>query len=422
MRRLLIDCSFISTTKLNTGIQRVVRKVIENIDTICDKEIYTPYQVILKRGKIKEISLTNRDKKLISNITPQSGDILLLLDSTWHLNTWDSIKMAKDNGAKVIAVIYDIIPISHPQFCDANLVKLFKNWFEMATGFVDGFIAISHTVQIQLESYLQNNFSEKILDKKFDYFLLGADFNYQEFNIYSEKINPKLINLYQNSSNIYLIVSTIEPRKNHKYLLDVFDKLWEQDIDVTLNIVGKVGWMVDELMDRIDTHPQYNKRLFYWNNLTDIELNYCYQNSKMLLFPSFIEGFGLPIIESLNNKLPVMASDIPIHREVGRESIGYFDINSVNDLVSKIAKIEIDGIPTHLKITNDFRWISWRESTQMLFDNVSKMNSQLIIDDFEDLQFNIIEYISEIIINRGLDNVLTDDEYREIAKLIQNRI
>jgi alpha-1,2-rhamnosyltransferase len=422
MRKILIDCSFISTTKLNTGIQRVVRKIIENIDMVCNKEIYIPYQVVLKQGLIEEISLTDKNKKLLSDIKPKSGDILLLLDSTWHIDTWDSVQMAKQSGAKIIAVIYDIIPISHPQFCDINLVKVFQKWFAKAINLVDGFITISNTVQTQLENYLLTTFPTKIGDRKFDYFLLGADFTYKNFDIYATHIRDNLISLYKKNKSIYIMVSTVEPRKNHKYLLDVFDKLWEQNIDVTLSIIGRKGWMIEELIKRIYKHPQYNKKLFYWNNLTDNELNYSYKHSKMLLFASFIEGFGLPIIESLNNNLPVMASDIPIHREVGSKYIEYFNLNNIDDLVSKIKKIEKDGISRNIELIKEFKWISWKEATQMLYNKISKMNSELIINDFKDIQFDIIEYISEIIIQKGLEDTLTDNEYIEIAKIIKNKI
>jgi len=282
MKKLLIDCSFIITSELNTGIQRVVRKVVENMGNICDD--YQMYQVLLENGKINEVSLFDNDRVMEIDIIPQQGDILLLLDSTWHLDNWSSVKLAKDNGAKIIATIYDIIPISHPQFCDDNLVRIFKSWFDVAIDYIDGFIAISNTVQLQLEKYLKDNFPDKIENKKFDYFLLGADFDYKEIAIYTKEIKEELKELYHKNKNIYLIVCTVEPRKNHKYLLDVFDKLWSNNINVTLNIVGKVGWKVDKLMERIYNHEEYNKRLFHWDNLNDKELNYCYENSKILLF------------------------------------------------------------------------------------------------------------------------------------------
>ena len=383
MKKLLIDCSYISTTKLNTGIQRVVRKVIENIDEVIKDSNYEPIPVILENNEIKELSFTKNGIKVGGNIDVSKGDILLLLDSTWHLDIWGSIIEAKLKGAMIVAVVYDIIPISHPQFCDATLVNIFNKWFDTAIEYVDGFIAISNTVEEDLKSHLQKKYPSQADKKRFDHFLLGADFEYQQFALLSKDIRKDLIELYDTHQNIYLIVCTVEPRKNHQYLLDVFDKLWEKDIEVTLNIVGKEGWMVEQLISRIQNHSNYNQKLFHWQDLNDEELNYCYNESKMLLFPSLIEGFGLPIIESLNNKLPVLASDIPIHREVGGERIGYFNINSIDDLVRQLLNVEQQGIPLKLQIKDNFRWLNWQESTQILFEKIEKFDKNFTIDDKE---------------------------------------
>ena len=383
MKKILIDCSFIRTTKLNTGIQRVVRKVVENIDKVTDNSDFKPLQVALDEGDIKEVSILNNCSiTSANNIEINPGDILLLLDSTWHLDTWQNIQKAKAKGAIIVSVIYDIIPITHPYFCDENLVRLFNQWFSIAIDQVDAFISISKTVQQDLYSYLKENYPKQINDKLFDHFLLGADFNYDSFSHLSKGVRDSLREVYNDKKDsIYLIVCTLEPRKNHTYLLDVFDMLWSKGVDISLNIVGKEGWMVDDLIQRIKHHKKLNTQLFYWNDLNDEELNYCYQNSKMMLFPSFVEGFGLPIIESLNNKLPVLASDIPIHREVGGDKIGYFDINDTNDLVNKILSIEKFGIPKELQVEESYRWLNWRESTEILFDKIQKIADSYELED-----------------------------------------
>jgi alpha-1,2-rhamnosyltransferase len=395
------------------------------MNLVCDN--YQVCQVVLENGQINEVSLLKKEKKLKKNIIPQKGDILLLLDSTWHLNNWGSVKLAKDNGAIVIAVIYDIIPLSHSQFCDDNLVNVFKSWFDIAIDYVDGFIAISHTVQLQLEEYLKNNFPDKVKNKKFDYFLLGADFDYKKIAIYNNKIRQNLKDMYSKNKNIYLIVCTIEPRKNHKYLLDVFDELWSEGIDVTLNIVGKVGWKVEDIIERIKKHKQYNKKLFHWDDLNDMELDYCYKNSKMLLFPSYIEGFGLPIVESLNNGLPVMASDIPIHREVGQDKIGYFAINNKQDLIEKIKLVERDGISDNIIPEDNYKWLSWKEATEMLYTKILGINEKMIEDDINELLKNLdtksdlISYIADKIVNNKLHGLLEDKHYKKIAVEIKKR-
>ncbi|MEQ1890587.1 MAG: glycosyltransferase [Alphaproteobacteria bacterium] len=174
----------------------------------------------------------------------------------------------------------------------------------------------------------------------------------------------------------YLIVSTVEPRKNHAYLLDAFDLLWDQGYDISLIIAGRIGWKVKDLVARIMTHSQYGKRLFLLSDLTDQEVVYCYRHAKMLVFPSIVEGFGLPIVESLSNRLPVLASDTPVHREVGKNQIGYFDLSNPRHLSDTIKNIEANGIPAGLQVPDDYKWTSWRESTRQLLIKVMDIGCQ----------------------------------------------
>jgi len=456
MQKIFIDCSFIyEHPELNTGIQRVVRKVIENLELLKDEKevditlvtinnnqfseidielLYnhvksTPQEPIQKIQKIdhkrvikeylKNIYRATREllatilpfkqlkfflfapterfglnyiihnifikpfsktapKKIEKEIIPPNrleiskGDTLLLLDSTWHLDIWRTIAEVKQKEANVVAVIYDLIPLTHPQFCDDFLVKVFQNWFNRSIEFVDGYIAISNTVEKDLVSYLYSNFGHSVKDKKFDHFLLGSDFNYSR--VENLHVREELKNPFENSST-YLIVSTIEPRKNHKYLLDTFDLLWKKEISVNLCIVGKIGWKVEEIMERINYHKELNHKLFHYDDLNDKELIFCYQNAKALLFPSIIEGFGLPIVESLTNHLPVLASNTAIHREVGEEKIDYFNLNNSEDLVQKIIDIEKNGISEKFIPSADYKWADWNESTKILLDKITKITS-----------------------------------------------
>lgn len=454
MRKIFVDCSYLSEhPELNTGIQRVVRRVIENLEILSEsnnfeiipvnisnskfvrvgiqnlyqqnepqsalgeqstkvnyktalkdyaknlyKAVRTLIVALLPHQKVKSFIFAPRDVfglnyivdslfikplKLIlnrravlqnteeENLIIQKDDILLLLDSTWYMNIWPTVKIAKESDAKIIAVIYDLIPITHSQFCDEFLVSVFKKWFYDSLNYVDGFITISNTVKKDLISFLDDEFGDRMRDKKFDYFLLGSDFNYD--NMQELTIRDELNKMFEERPT-YLIVCTVEPRKNHKYLLDVFDELWKQGIDVNLCIVGKVGWKVELIMNRINEHKLLNNKLFHFSNLNDEELLYCYKHSKMLLFPSVVEGFGLPIVESMTNHLPVLASDTPIHREVGGDDIGYFNLDNTDDLVSQLIKIEKESIPEHMIPKSDYKWQDWYTSTKILFDKTIKMS------------------------------------------------
>lgn len=297
------------------------------------------------------------------------GDMILMLDSSWHLPAWEAITKAKKNGAGVIAVIYDLIPITHPQFCEQALCDVFNDWFQQGKDKVDGYISISQTVRQSLHTYV-SGMNSPLPKERLGYFYLGADVVRHE-----ESAREQLVQSISRRDS-YLIVSTIEPRKNHRYLIDTFSELWRRGYPLKLHIVGRVGWKVDELLERIKEHPEFNKQLFLWHDLDDGELVYCYKHSKSLVFPSYVEGFGLPIIEAQHHQLAVLASDTPIHREVGGDSIGYFDLNEPADLVSKIIAIE-GGDSSPDKVAFDVEQFTWAKSADMLSEEIYRIESLL---------------------------------------------
>jgi alpha-1,2-rhamnosyltransferase len=240
-----------------------------------------------------------------------------------------------------------------------------RQWFFDSWQYVDCYISISQTSKNDLVKFYGEN-GKDTDSKKFDYFFLGADIDTDHHENTQIRANLDEMSRYP----IFLSVSTIEPRKNHEYLLDTFDILWKAGHELNLCIVGRVGWKVDKTMQRLLAHEHYKKYLWVWNDLNDSELKYLYSRSKMLLFPSIIEGFGLPIVESLAHGLPVLASDTLIHREVGGERIGYFSLSEPQDLANKIIKIQAEGIPEALKVGTGYHWMDWQESTQMLMNKM----------------------------------------------------
>lgn len=453
MATLYIDCSYLCEhVELNTGIQRVIRRVIENMEDLAADRGLQVQPVKMSHGQFvpldaaalypappadpaqpgaqprktvkQRVGFYLRDvydslRRLIAALCAHAGpverflfaprqrfgldflvynstvgpfralngrlqklrsdrenrfddlgpdDILLLLDSTWYSHIWKSVARARSRGVRVIAVIYDMIPITHPQFCDDFLAHVFKTWFYHSLRYVDGYIAISQTVMQNVREFMLREFGEAAREKSFDYFHLGSDFEYRRID--EQAIRPELRSQLANRPT-YLIVSTVEPRKNHRYLLDAFEKAWhDHDLDVNLFIAGRMGWKVEAVMERMHNSKEFGRRLFYWPDLNDDELRYCYRNARMLVFPSIVEGFGLPIVESLSNGLPVLASDTPVHREVGGRDIGYFDLDEPNQLTERLVEIETSGVPDELKVSEGYRWMNWRESSAMLLDKV----------------------------------------------------
>jgi alpha-1,2-rhamnosyltransferase len=106
----------------------------------------------------------------------------------------------------------------------------------------------------------------------------------------------------------------------------------------------------------------YGRYLDVYTDVSDRELQSLYQNVAGLIFASSIEGFGLPLVEALQQGLPVIASDIPVFREIGGQYPTYFRDGDVEDLM-KVLK----AFPTTPKQDLEgFHWRSWDEAIKEL--------------------------------------------------------
>jgi alpha-1,2-rhamnosyltransferase len=153
-------------------------------------------------------------------------------------------------------------------------------------------------------------------------------------------------------------------------LLDAFDLLWQKSLGVNLCFVGKVGWKCQALIKRVKTHSEYKRRLFMFHDLSDTELEYCYLKSRSLVFPAYVEGFGLPLVEAMQRGLPAMASDIPVFREVGGDFIAYFDPEKPETLMALIRHYEESGeFPASRKM-EEWSWLNWEDSAKQLLTRI----------------------------------------------------
>ena len=298
----------------------------------------------------------------------QAGDQLVLLDSSWHADFFPLAEQLKRDGVGIVSVIYDLIPLTHPQFCDAGLVRVFNDWFDWIAKTADGYVAISATIADQVrDEMLRRVGPEQVAQRWFDHFHLGSELDLTDDAL---PVQPALKQMFKNKDPVYLMVSTIEPRKNHAYLLDAFELAWAKGSRARLCIAGRIGWKCDALIERIRQHPQLNQRLFMFNDLTDKSLEYAYSNATALVFPSYVEGFGLPLVEAMQRGLPAMGSDIPVFREIGGPFMAYFDLDDPQTLVDLMTQMETTGTFPAERDVKEWRWLGWREASAQLVERV----------------------------------------------------
>ncbi len=112
------------------------------------------------------------------------------------------------------------------------------------------------------------------------------------------------------------------------------------------------------------------------NDVNGKELQFIYSHAKILISTSMYEVFGLQIVEALNRKLLVMASDIPAHREVGGNYCLYFDMESPERLAKLVVDLESENrLPSHAS-SEDFHWLTWEESCAELFEKIIDLTSE----------------------------------------------
>lgn len=269
-----------------------------------------------------------------SAVRPEHGDLLFLPDAYWGKNSvWQAASKARARGAKVAIVVYDLIPLTHKEFVGERRHENFKKYLQAVIDHADLILAISDTVRSQVQELLPEygrNLDHNVICRSFT---LGAEFRDDDGPVRAEV--QRLFGS-QLDHNPFLMVATFDPRKNHEFLLDAFEKLWAEGSAEKLCFIGRVGSLCEPLMRRLDSHPEKHKKLFVYHDISDSELQHCYRNAKAVVFPSVVEGFGLPIVESLRHGKRTLVSDTAIHREVGGKLCEYFTLSSPDPLARMI--------------------------------------------------------------------------------------
>lgn len=141
------------------------------------------------------------------------------------------------------------------------------------------------------------------------------------------------------STRYFVVCGSIEPRKNHLLLLDVWRELIEKRGASAphLVIVGSVGWNGADILEKFDKCETTRAHIHPVSGLSSPALIHLLQNAVGLLMPSLNEGFGLPIVEAKRLGVPVIVSDIPAHREVAGEDACFLPADDISGWVEAIS-------------------------------------------------------------------------------------
>lgn len=224
-----------------------------------------------------------RPKVILAN----PGDILLLLDASWATpGPWSAIRHFKRSGGHVVGVIYDLIPLEYPHDCLPEHVAVFKTWFSKLIRIADAFICISSSIAQQLSKHLSVQYPSH--SATITHFYLGSDLC---FLANGGDIRQTIKDLFAVPRHVFIVVGSIEPRKNHAFILDEFERFWRAGASASLVLIGRHGWKSEAILDRIANHQELGRQLFLIGDASDTELDYVYRNASALVIASKIEGF-----------------------------------------------------------------------------------------------------------------------------------
>jgi glycosyltransferase involved in cell wall biosynthesis len=368
--RLLIDVTQMAKTDALSGIQRVVRNIARELCLL--DEVHLPIELVELRDNVlyRATGVTGAVLGIDASTCPsgqvdiQPGDILLMIDSSWeqypgYIPIFDAVRQF---GGRVVTVIYDLIPLRMPQYCSAGLVLVFRRWFALAVAHSDMLLCISRAVRDDVGEYIQEHGLRPFHPIRLDYWQLGADIMPSGSH---QKIRPEVAHMAADTTSpLFLVVGTIEPRKGHNGVLDAFEALWAEGSQVRLCLAGKEGWEVEELMQRIRHHPMLNTRLFFVEHFSDAEINLCYAGAHALIAGSVAEGYGLPIVEAAQHKVPVIATDIAVFREVAGSGAAYFPLGDRAALMALVKQFSTFERPEREAMAAQVSVVSWQESAR----------------------------------------------------------
>lgn len=367
-----------------TGIQRVVR----NILAIWLSNPPAGYRVepvfALRDGGYRyarnfTATFIERDASTLVDdpIAYGPGDIFFALDyqpavQVAHRQTYQDFRR---EGVSVVFMVYDLLPLTMPQHFVAGSAQTFKTWLEVVSE-GDGAICISQSVAHELRLYLCDSALMSSNNYKVKWFHLGSDTNDAGRGAGLPEDSKYLLDQIRQRDS-FLMVGTLEPRKGHTLVLDAFENLWRESIDINLVIVGKQGWLVDALIERLKAHPELQHRLFWLPGISDEFLDQIYASSRCFIAASEGEGFGLPLIEAARHGLPIIARNLPVFREVAGDKAHYFDSSAPELLAVTIkewlALYRADRHPCSDEIT----WLTWDASASNLLQSLLSSNGSV---------------------------------------------
>ena len=373
-RQMLVDVTALAGSDGGTGIQRVTKNIATEL-ILCSPEGYkvelvrmTETGFVIARHYAARLLGLDAELGEDEPVLPTRGDVFLGLDlNIAKPGIWPWLEAARRQGTSILFVVYDLLPVTMPASFGIDVQSLYRLWLKAIIELADGLLCISRTVADDLRHWIDTHGTRRREMLRIGWFHQGTTLHSAPPPAVLDVSLRRIFDAMGRHWSV-LAVGTIEPRKGYRQIIDAFETLWDRGIDVTLTIIGNRGWLVEDLLSRLDAHPERGRRLFWLAGVSDNVLAEAYRRADLLLVASLGEGFGLPIIEAVQNGLPVLARDIPIFREVLGAAGTFFNTTDPTELADLLEKCAESERPS--RVVPDPASRSWSNSRSQLVQHL----------------------------------------------------
>lgn len=275
--------------------------------------------------------------------------------------------------AKIVFYLHDIIPIDYPEYVKSGDEITHAKRVTCMALYSDYILVNSEYTKARFLSFCQK---EKLTHPDVAVLHIGVEEHFIDL-----VSNFKPTSYFNQETNYFVYISTIEPRKNHLLLLHLWRQfaLENRDNIPKLVVLGKRGWNNQNILDLLDRSTLLKDHIIELSDLSDTQMLSILKGAKALLYPSFVEGWGMPIVEAIAAKVPVVCSDIEAHRESGQNLVKYIQIDDSLTWKKTILKLTSSNELQEeiLSTQSKYHFPTWNEhfiKLDSILNNIQKLN------------------------------------------------
>ncbi len=313
-----------------------------------------------KRKAFKSLLIKESRGKILKKLKTinhlAQNDCVLLADSHWNqLGLFQFIKR-QFCSSKVFGFCYDIIPVERPDFVSKEFSSLFERYLQELALFSDQILCISIYSSIALKKYIVQNKLSCPKTQTIRAVRFGNSIELPDPNV-SEKNSEDLFSIlkrhsvkideydesFASANEWFLWLGSLNSRKNPDVLLLALEELiGKRGLRTPVIFAGRPDTHSDYYLSKIRGNPLLKTKTLFLNSPSDDLLSEIWRGTKLFIFTSWEEGYGLPVAEALQMKVPVISSNSTSIPEVAGSLVEYFEPWDSRMLADLIFKFEND--------------------------------------------------------------------------------